>query len=340
MMRLSTLLLLLCSCASPTAVEPEPPEPSATHAHEEARSVAAATRAWRARPGPELHSAVLHAAERGLEVPHPSQELDVALGDALANVLLRPDLGLPRLERHRDHLDGDGVDAYLDAVARTGDLPRLALEVQRVTGVPLDAEHPTARVLSHQAAMDPHTGWQALRDAVRAAELVEIMERGTRRYVDRPVPSVRAAMEVLVLLLPGWELEVATARSALPSDPDPLLTPGQVPAFRGKRLVLGYARLPADLRPPGVALDLRRPAQVCMLAARANLQGESELLLGAEGTYREGVLWLYAANDPERVVAWTDATEALMEGRLAGATDEILAQTLRDRFGERLLEGR
>lgn len=333
------LLALLLSCGSAPQAPAEPPAP-AEGGSQETASIEAAVRQWREGPDPTLHSAVLHACERGLEVEEPSSELQIVLGDALANVLLRPDLGLPYLEGQRDKLDGDGVDALLDAVARTGDLSRLSKEVELVTGEPLSLEHPTATVLIQHAAMDPHTGWEEVRDGTRAARLVEVLERGHRQSIDRPVESSGAALEALGMLLEGWVVEVVTARSTVAADTDPLMSPGSVPALQGRRRVLGYARSPAELRPPGVALDLARPPKVAVLAAEATGPAGGSLYLAAEGRYDgAGLLWLFAAADPQRVVTWMDATEDLLRERREGVPDDQAAQHLRDRYLGRLLRG-
>ena len=157
--------------------------------------------------------------------------------------------------------------------------------------------------------------------------------------MDRPVESAGAALEALDLLLPGWELEAATARSALPGDPDPTLTPGALPAARGRRWVLGHAGPGQDLRAPGATLDLQHPVHTVVLAARATSPREQELVLGLEGRYQEGTLWTWSATDPERAVLWLDATEDLLTGRKQGKADEETARLIRERYSARLLSG-
>lgn len=331
-------VLLILACRGEPAPPPEPP-PVQEQGAQQAENIRAATRAWREAPGPELQQALLAACERGLEVQHPSAELDVALGDALSNVLLRPDLGLPRLERRKQSLDGEGVDAWLSALARSGEPVAFTEAVHQVSGERIDPDHPTLEVLLHQASLHPQVDWLAVRDGMRAARLVEEVDLGTRRPLDRPVESAGAALEALELLLPGWQIEAVSSRSALPGDPNPTLTPGAVPAARGSRWVLGYAGPGQDLRAPGATLDLEHPAHTVVLAARATSPQGRELVLGLEGRYQEHTLWTWAATDPERAVLWLDATEDLLTGRKQGQDDEQTARQIRSRYGAELLRG-
>lgn len=329
---------LLAGCGNPEV----PAEPAvALTGSAEAEAIASAARSWRDKPGPELLEAVRHACERGLAVEHANADLDVALGDALANVLLRPDLGIPRLEPHVAAPDPSTRDAWLDALTRADARQRLATEHQRLEGQPLDVDHPAAVALASQAAHDPQVHWTDLRDAVLAARLVEDGVANSRIAVDRPLESTGAAFEALSILLEGWTLEVVTARTTLPEDPDPLLVRGAIPAADGKRRIVAFARgnEPIAVRAAGTALDLAAPPRTSLAAVRAWSRTGSTLFLATEGARRDGQLWLLTTNDVPRWVVWMEATERLLERRKAGEPEAVIADQLRRSYQQRLLRG-
>lgn len=289
------LLLLACTPAPPAS-------PSPTGAAQLAE-LEASLAAWRADPGPEAEARLLAAAEPALLVPEPSAELDVVLGDTLANALARPELGLPRLEPHRDL--PEARDVWLDALLRADD-PRLGPELARLADVHVDLDHPTAVALQAQSARHLEVGWAELRDAMAGAHLVESAH--ARAELDRPVEALAPLLGVLPDLLPGWEIAVAVARAHRMDDPDPLLTAGVVPV--GDQRLLGYAHTPDALTAAAAELDVRQPPQPCLVAVEAVDPHGATASLAVQGRYQDGALWLFGASEPNRAVAWVEAAEA------------------------------
>ncbi len=344
---LATLLAAGCSPAdSPTGAPGETaPSPAESTAIEDLRTALASWQRYAASPekSPAILASVQHAAERATDIEHPSADLDRLLGHALANVLLRPDLGVPRLERAvGDAPDAATVDAWLDALLRLGDLPKLASEHQRLRGAPLDVDHPAARAATTQAALSADLHWTDLRDAVAAARLVEDALAAPRFTLDRPIDSIGAAFEAAGMLFQGWDLRVAAARTTLPADPVPESTPGVIPAGEDHRRVLGYAHSPdaAALRNAGTQLDLDRSARNNTLVVAATPPTGGRVFLTVEGGWREGALWLHSANDTARVVGWLGATDRLLELRRAGRPDAEIAKVVRAEFQSAVLTGR
>lgn len=332
---------MACGTAVPPADDEPAAEVAATAGRAEAEDLAAAVRAWRAKPDPALLAAVRHATDRGLAVPNPSPELEVVLGDALANVLLRPDLGVPRLERHAATLTGAGRDAWLDALVRDQQLPRFAAELERTTGRRFDAEHTTARAIAAQAALDAAVGWRAVVDGTDAARRIEQAMVDARVPIDRPMPPMGGAFEALAIVLEGWTLDVAAARTTFPADGDPLTTPGEIPAADDRRRVVGFASgaTPEALRDAGVRFDLAAPRRAATIGAEATSPDGGRLSIAISAVWRDDQWRAIATGDPTRLVAWLDAAEALTELRRAHPEGEA-RRRLRATFQDRVMRGR
>jgi hypothetical protein len=328
--------------ARPTAKE-APPQPEGLPLPAEQASIDAIRRAvaaWRESPSTDRLDAVVAAAESASAHPDPPRELDLVLGDALANVVLRPELGIPRLERVGAATDPEGRDAWLDAWLRA-DAKRFSRELAAITGVEVDPLNPTIAVLTTRAGSDPSLGWRDVRDAWGATSLLEESGRHPVFAIDEQVQSVGALVEALSMLLPGWTLEVVAARSTLPSDADPLTTPGVVPLDADRRRMVAYTRSEEreDVRAVGTALDLRRPPRVAVLIASAEVPEGGRLFLALEGRYEDGGYEVLHATDPARAVAWFQASNDLIEARSKLRADDETAEHLRETYRERLLTG-
>ena len=241
--------------------------------------------AWRSSPDPEHLEAVRANAERAMEVEQPSAALSQALGDALANVLLRPDLALPYLEPHREQVPA----AWLDALLRAHQLDRLSAEYEALRGEPLDTDHLAAQAISEQAARFPGVGVRDLQDGVAAARLVEEGVARARRLVDIPID-----IEVGFVSLAGRPVEVVVARATIPADPDPLTSSGVIPAVEGRRRVIVYGRTgdAATLGALGRSALVSRPDHTISVFART-----PDGVLGGEGKLVGGVVFLFSATE-------------------------------------------
>jgi hypothetical protein len=301
------LFLMACSGPPPPAQDVVAPPPIADE-------LVVATARWRAAPDEARRDAVIAIAERATVQPaHPA--LDVALGDALSNVALRPDLGVPYLERHVAAPDEWRRDVWLDALLRSHDLSRLAIEIRRLTSLRVDADHPSLTAAAHQAQSHPSIHWRDAVDAYRSATLVELGLAQRRRAFDTPVRDVGALLAVLGVMFEGWNIEVATSRTSLPDDPDPLLTPGMRVAANGRRVVVGYANSadPVVLGAPGRALDDGRLLRASNIVARLHAPTGGQVLMCLEGRYEHGELFAVSSSDPERTGAWVEAAQMWIE---------------------------
>jgi hypothetical protein len=332
---------LLAGCEAPTPA-PEPAESSAPDPQvEELRTALAA---WERTKDPNIRESIRQACERALQRTDRSHALDAALGIALSNVLLRPDLSIPLLEPlvQGPETPASTLHAWLDAIARTGDLPRLNAEHQRLLGGPLDLTHPAAAAIATQAAADPSTHWTDVRDGVRAARLVEEALAARRLTFDRPIDSIGAAFEAAQILLEGWTITAVAARTRFPNDPLPEV-PGVRPAADDRRRIVGFGVYPGPdlaLRRAGTALDLDRTARNNTIVLEAVAPRGGRLFLTIEGGWRDGALWLHSANEPERVTAWLAATDALLAARRQSTDEAATAARLRAAYQTHLIQGR
>jgi hypothetical protein len=128
----------------------------------EAREALAAALADRQEVDPE---AVAAAARRAAVWKGQDGLLDVILGDALANVLMRPSEGLALLRAHPSPADPQWQRAMGGAALRTGTAAAVHAVQQEAGLPPVDAEAPGVAWLAAQALRDPALGW---------AELVEL----------------------------------------------------------------------------------------------------------------------------------------------------------------------
>ena len=282
-----------------------------------AEAIRDAATAYRHSPSRDHLDQLAKVTHEGLAAGPRDEERQILLGDAAANLLLRPDLGLPLLEQHKRA----APDAYLDALLHAHALDRLASEHALLLDAPLDVAHPVAQAVASQAARSSSVGWRDLRDALEAARLVEAGLSWVRQELDRPVES-HAELAAAAAVLGGEDpVAIAAARTRTPDDPDPLLTPGVVPCFGDRRRVVAYSRDGSDARAVGAALDAERSPRVNGLVAALGPP------LSIETRHRGGVAWAFAASDAARAVAWIEASEALARGE----TPEAVRARYRER---------
>ena len=157
--------------------------------------------------------AVARAAREAAAWKGRDPELDRALGDALANVLLRPKEGLVLLRANPAPDDPAWRLATAEAVLREGDPEAIAAAAREMALGTVPADHPVVAQVAWVAAHDPAVRWGDLAQAVETCELLDRAARKGLVDLDAPVggPLVAAARAL------GAERVVA----GRPLDPDP-----------------------------------------------------------------------------------------------------------------------
>ena len=230
--------------------------------------------------------------------------LDRLLGDALANVLMRPEEGLSLLDAHSALGDTDWERSVLDAVFRTGDIERIAASRSRLGRPAIPLEHPVVQQMVLRARSDPAVGHSALEQAVADCSLLDGQPQIGRQVIDLPgpsqLPSAATALGAthFVIGRPAWR-----------SDPDPVTGRGPVQCATGAVISGGWP-VPAPRSMVIGASDGRRAVYI-------NLHPKG------------GGIWAYAASDSEAAAQWIQA--ALYMAEHPDAAD--LIATVRARFG-------
>lgn len=288
-------LLLLLACTGATAPAPAPWE-----------GLAAALQT--------RDPAQVSAAARPLDpLRGQDPQVDRLLGDALANVLMRPSDGWELLRANPAPEDPAWRAAMAGAALRLGD-PALLDEAWEANGwPPLPLDGPAAmealEQISARALRDPSVGAAALEDAVARCRLLDHRPRLGRQALDLPLtgPLLGAARAL------GADLVVA-GRPEERGDPDPLTQDGPI-ACAELRLA------PGDELPAGAA------ARVWVAAAS---RGEQQLFV--ELRPEAGGLFAFATSDAAAGARWV-----LAAGRLAELGEgEDAVTSLRAAFGEGL----
>jgi hypothetical protein len=157
--------------------------------------------------------------------------LDRLLGDALANVLIKPEAGLALLQAHPAPDDPTWSEATLNAAMRTGS-PTTITKVWAQLGRPaVAAGHPVVQQVVLRARRDLTLGYPVLEDVARRCELLDAQPQIGRQVLDLPAlaelaPAARALGAHGVVL----------GRAARRSDPDPAAGAG--PWNCGRRVLL------------------------------------------------------------------------------------------------------
>jgi hypothetical protein len=309
----------------------------------ERQAIVSAVADWRANPDDSHVRAVAKACEAGEAVASPDAALELVLGDALSNVVLRPDLGVPHLERAFPSKPTDAErDAWLDALLRHGEINRFNGEYHRLLGgdAPLGAQHKSARALVSQAARSPAFHWQEYVQASHAVRLAEDAQGLPRRSVDAYIDGYVQLAEAAVILLEGYTLEVVTTRSSVTTDEDVLLTPGEWPAYEGKRRIVAYAAGLAgpDVVAPARAIDALRTPKLSTLSIRAFSPGGAELRIHAEGKWRDGTYWIFGSGDKLRFQYWYEASLLMLDLRQRGVPEADVRRQVAETWRTKFLE--
>jgi len=169
------------------------------------------------------------AARSAAELEGTDPALDRLLGDALANVLMRPADGLALLRGHPAPGDPAWVDAYLSATLRTGD--PVALErALRDTPLPDPGAPPDLVAwLGARALRDSSLRFGQLVTDARTCDLWDRRPQRGRRSVDQPIPD--GFLESLPQL---GAVEVLVGRATVPTDPAPATGQGLQPCLSGR----------------------------------------------------------------------------------------------------------
>lgn len=288
--------LLACGAPAPAPVDTDLPVSEADRTREAAEDIELSVGAWRRAPDAARYASVSNAVDRGLKLAPGDARLDLALGDAQANVLMDPMAGIPRFEPHLDAMSRPQVDAWLDALVRAGDLRRVADEHRARLGTDLDLDDPIAAQIADRARSEPSLGWRSVADAVAGAKLRSSVEGATRETVDRPIPGLPVLVEVLGVLDSGpWDVVIAA---------------GEGEAWP-QQAAIGVSDL-ADLRRPAAEMALYAPTRV-EIAARHGDDTPIGLWIA-----RDRVV---ATTDPQRTDAWIGAAERFSAGRMSGEVD-------------------
>jgi len=157
--------------------------------------------------------------------------LDRLLGDALANVLMRPNEGLVLLENHpaRSIKDDAWVTAIGSAAMRTGELAVLTTMLARA-GTPIfDASPELLSWTATRALRDPQLNIHSLRELAADCQLFDAHPSRGRRTVDQPAP-----LDFPQVLQRMGADRVVLGRAETPTDPAPQSGRGLQPCQTGR----------------------------------------------------------------------------------------------------------
>jgi len=232
--------------------------------------------------------------------------LDRALGDALANVLLRPQEGAALLKANPAPEDPAWVDAALDAALRSSDRVWMG-QLYAAQGLDLDLDTPAMDQLIRLSKSDRDIHHALVESVVRDCMLVDQQPRLGLRQVDLPVTaSLRRALDLL------GATHVVVARTVLQLSP-------RSTHDRAWQCHTGWLpegeldQVPDPLPPRGVLLAATDGQTVGFINIDMTPQGP----------------WAQSSPDPAMVARWLRAGALLDE---LGA-DPQAADKLRARFG-------
>lgn len=174
-------------------------------------------------------STVSAAARAAAAFEGQSPELDRLLGDALANVLMRPHDGIELLRAHPAPTDPTWVRAIESAALRTGESAALDATYRETGTVPIRSPEPLVAWMGIRALRDPAVSIDTFRDAAAACTLWDNQPTRGRRTVDQPVPDgFFAATKAL------GATHIVVGRAEVPTDPPAHTGDGLQPCKRGR----------------------------------------------------------------------------------------------------------
>ena len=219
--------------------------------------------------------------------------LDRLLGDALANVLMRPEDGLPLLEANAAPDDASWRKALRGAALRSGDRARMARAWEQTGGAGQDFDQPVLDEIVARAKADPRFDLGLVDSVLARCALLARQPSVGRRAVDHPVEgdlfaAARAlGARVIVLARSPELLDEGPSSAAWRCADLTLMDVDQLPADLPPRItVLGASDGRTD-----VFLDLREENDVPMIFASSNTE--------AAGRWIRAAALLTEAGDPE-----------------------------------------
>ena len=330
-MRSMLVIWMLGAC---TGAPPEP-DTAAPRA-----ALTAALAAEPAAPTGPAGEALRLAADQALAVPIGDPTFDLPLGDALANRLLRPDLGVARLEA-ADAAKA-APDPWLDALLRLGDGRKFAAAyaARFPERASVDTSHATFVDYASKAARYPDVHWPEAVEAVALAQLVEDGATNARKDVDRPLPDVALAVDVLLALVDPRPARVALGRTAVPADPDPALDRHLLAAADGRKIVAAHANATgfAALHPVSAEIAAAISPRSNTLCVETTIDG-ARRMFAVEIAMKEQRPWAFVTNDPARASVWIAALDAWTDARSRGETDDVIRPRITETFGPRFRAG-
>jgi len=235
--------------------------------------------------------------------------LDRHLGDALANVLMRPDEGMKLLRANPVPGDAAWTQAMLDAAMRSGQ-PATIDAVWAELGRPaVFSSHPVLDQVVQRARQDPALHYDLMEDVTSRCSLLDRQPKVGRRQLDLPalaelIPAARALGATQVVL----------GRAARRSDPDPVAGHGPWSCVSG------------------VLLETKWPESVMRSMVIGATDGNFHIYLNLK--IEAGHPWVYASNDAHSGARWLKAAELMKDAgpeRGPERVQEVLGVGLRHR---------
>ena len=158
-------------------------------------------------------------------------ELDMLLGDALANVLMRPAEGLALLRSRALPGDPRWKNAMGGAALRSATAGAVYAVQQEAGLAAVDAEAPGVAWLGARALRDPALGWSALVRLDRDCALLDGQPQRGRQGIDVEVPQ-----ELLAEARAQGASHVVLGRAERPTDEAPETGRGRPPCRTGRLL--------------------------------------------------------------------------------------------------------
>lgn len=252
-------------------------------------------------------SVVTGAARAAAKWEGKDPALDRLMGDALANVLMKPEEGLKLLQAWPDPEDEAWRRATLDAAARTGTPDTIAAVWAQLGRAPIASQHAVVQQFVQRARKDPKLGHAVLEDVVGRCVLLD-----SQPHVGREVMDLPASAELVPAARALGAHGVALGRAVRRTDPDPSSGAGP---WRCARRMLIETSWPEPM-----------PRSMVIGATDGHSQVYLDIKLQAEGP------WAYAASDSQAGARWLQAARLYKEagGGQAGTAkvQEVLGSGL------------
>jgi hypothetical protein len=247
-------------------------------------------------------------AASGWEGKDPA--LDRLLGDALANVLMKPAEGLALLRAHPAPEDPAWAKATLDAAMRSGTPQTITAVWAQLERPAVAAAHPVVQQVAQRARQDPTLEYGLLEDVVGRCVLLDGQPQIGRKPLDLPAlaelaPAARALGAHGVVL----------GRAPRRSDPDPAAGAG--PWHCGQRVLLETAWPVPMLR----SMVIGATDGVVSVYLDIKLQDEGP--------------WAYATNDTKAGARWLRAAQLYKDAGGGAAGSAKVRQVLGQGLGAR-----